>query len=188
VRIDDPEEVTTAPDGRPSDEQPIWRQDFPIDWPQDEYRSRRAFAGFLLLTSLAFVAGHAWIAVLSALRRARGALPILEIAAADELPLGGSRVFEYPGKGDACVLLRIGRDRFVAYDQRCTHLSCPVIPELDKGRFHCPCHEGSFDLESGAPLAGPPRRPLPRVVLDVRNGRVYATGVERIGGRTGARA
>ena len=188
MRIEDPEEVTTAPDRRPSEEQPVWRQDFPIDWPQDEYRSRRAFAGLLLLTSLAFVVGHAWIAILSALRRARGALPILEIAAAGELPLGGTRAFEYPDKGDACVLVRMGKDRFVAYDARCTHLSCPVIPELDKGRFHCPCHEGSFDVESGAPLAGPPRRPLPRIVLEVRGGRVYATGIEREGARRGARA
>lgn len=188
MRIEDPEEVTAAPDGRPSEEQPVWRQDFPIDWPQDEYRSRRAFAGLLLLTSLAFVVGHAWIAVLSALRRARGALPILEIAASGELPLGGTQAFEYPGKGDACVLVRMGQDRFVAYDRRCTHLSCPVIPEPEKGRFHCPCHEGSFDLESGAPLAGPPRRPLPRIVLEVRGGRVYATGIEREGARRGARA
>ena len=31
----------TAPDGRPSEKQPAWRRAFPIDLPQDEYRSRR---------------------------------------------------------------------------------------------------------------------------------------------------
>jgi Rieske Fe-S protein len=114
-------------------------------------------------------------------------LPIREIARAVDVPLGGTRVFEYPGPGDTCVLVRMATDRFVAYDRRCTHLSCPVIPEIEKGRFHCPCHEGSFDVESGGPLAGPPRRPLPRVMLDVRFGRVYATGIEREGARAGAR-
>lgn len=187
MRIEDPEEVTVAPDGRPPETQPVWRRDFPIDWPWDEYRSRRDFTGFLLLTSLAFVVGHAWIAGLSALRRARGRPPGLEIAGAGEVPVGGTRAFEYPRPGDACILVRLGSDRFVAYDRRCTHLSCPVMPELEKGRFHCPCHEGSFDVESGAPLAGPPRRPLSRIVLEVRDGRVYATGIQREGSRAGAR-
>jgi Rieske Fe-S protein len=53
-----------------------------------------------------------------------------------------------------------------------------VVPQPDKGRFHCPCHEGSFNLATGAPIAGPPRRPLPRISVEVRSGAVYATGVE----------
>jgi Rieske Fe-S protein len=44
--------------------------------------------------------------------------------------------------------------------------------------MRCPCHEGYFDLESGRPLAGPPRRPLPRVLVEVRGQDIYATGVE----------
>ena len=43
-------------------EQPAWRQDFPIDWPQDHYVERRDFVKFLTLTSLAFVVGQFWIA------------------------------------------------------------------------------------------------------------------------------
>jgi len=183
VRIDDPEAVTAPPDGRPPKQQPRWRQDFPIDWPTDEYRSRRQFAGFLLLTSLAFVAGHAWIALLSALRRMRRAPPTLDLVGIEELAVGGVRVFAYPEPGDPCVLVRLAADRFVAYDRRCTHLSCPVIPKPEEGRLHCPCHEGSFSIESGEPLAGPPRRPLPRVTLELRDGRVIATGVELPAGR-----
>jgi Rieske Fe-S protein len=45
--------------------------------------------------------------------------------------------------------------------------------------LHCPCHEGLFDLRSGRPIAGPPRRPLPRIVLEVRERDVYAIGVEQ---------
>ena len=55
---------------------------------------------------------------------------------------------------------------------------CPVIPKPDEGIIHCPCHEGYFDLRSGAVLAGPPPRPLPRITLEVRGDEVYATGVE----------
>jgi arsenite oxidase small subunit len=52
------------------------------------------------------------------------------------------------------------------------------VPEPEKKRFLCPCHNGSFDLETGKPLAGPPRRPLPRILLEIRDGALYATGVE----------
>jgi Rieske Fe-S protein len=74
--------------------------------------------------------------------------------------------------------VRTGATAFVAYDQLCTHLLCPVVPAVDVGRLHCPCHNGWFDLETGRPVAGPPQRALPRVLLEVRDGTVYATGVE----------
>jgi Rieske Fe-S protein len=105
-------------------------------------------------------------------------LPVREIAAVDEIPVGGSRIFNYPGEHEPALLVRLDDSRFVAYDQRCTHLVCPVIPQVEAGRFYCPCHEGSFDLVSGRPLAGPPRRPLTRVRLEIRGGRVFATGIE----------
>jgi len=65
----------------------------------------------------------------------------------------------------------------VAFDQRCTHLSCPVVPQVEQGRFHCPCHAGNFDLATGRPISGPPRRPLPKVSLEVRGDQIFATGV-----------
>jgi len=178
MRVDDPENITVAPDGQPASAQPRWRQDFPIDWPQDEYRSRRNFVGLLALTSFAFVVGQGWIVALSAMRKARGKPPLMEIARVDELPVGGAKVFRYPGPADTCILVRVAADQFLAYDQKCTHLSCPVIPQPAKGIFYCPCHEGSFDLLTGEPLAGPPRRPLPRVKLEIRSGSIYATGLK----------
>jgi Rieske Fe-S protein len=178
MRIEDPDNITVAPDGRPPAAQPLWRREFSIDWPQDELRSRRQFINLLALTSLAFVAGQAWIVALSFLRKARGQPPLLDIAAVDDVPVGGVRLFHYPGKDDACVLVRASADRFLAYGQKCTHLSCPVIPKPAEGRFYCPCHEGSFDLNTGQPLAGQPRRPLPRVTVEIRRGRIVATGIE----------
>ena len=69
-------------------------------------------------------------------------------------------------------------DAFVAYDQKCTHLSCAVRPRVSEGLMTCPCHDGVFDLRSGRPLAGPPRRPLARILIDVRGNQIYATGIE----------
>jgi nitrite reductase/ring-hydroxylating ferredoxin subunit len=166
------------PDGRPEAEQPAWRQDFPIDWPQDNYVARRDYAKFLVLTSLAFAVGQLWIGVKSLLRRGRGRPPVARVARLDDVPVGGTVAFSYPGRNDPCLLVRPDEGTVVAYGQKCTHLSCAVVPRPERGELHCPCHVGSFDLATGRPVAGPPRRPLPRVTLEVRRGVVYATGVE----------
>ena len=174
----DPDEMTIAPDFRPTHEQPAWRQDFPIDWPQDQYVARRDFMKFMILISAAFTAGQFWIAIQNWWRKRRGAHPIARIASRDEVAVGSAMVFRYPGDHDACVLVHVAAGEWVAYSQKCTHLSCAVIPVPAQGVFHCPCHEGVFDLRSGRPTAGPPRRPLPRIQLDVRGSDIYATGVE----------
>jgi nitrite reductase/ring-hydroxylating ferredoxin subunit len=174
----DREQLTVPPDGGPLESQPKWRQDFPIDWPQDHYVARRDFTKFMVLTSLAFTVGQFWILVQNFLRQRRGELPMSRIAGVDEVAIGGAVTFSYPGAHDTCVMVRKDEQTFVAFDQKCTHLSCAVVPQMEKGLFHCPCHEGSFDLATGAPLAGPPRRPLPRINLEVHGGAVYATGVD----------
>lgn len=172
------EQITIPPDGRPLEEQPKWRRDFPIDWPQDHYVARRDFTKFMVLTSFAFVVGQFWIVAQNFLRQRRGRPPLRRVVGLNELAIGQSLVFAYPKPEDKCVLVRTGEDRFVAFSQECTHLTCAVVPEPEKMRFFCPCHNGAFDLETGRPIAGPPRRPLPRVKLEIINGAIYATGVE----------
>ena len=169
---------TTPPDGRPIGEQPKWRRDFPIDWAQDEYVSRRELVKFIVLTSAAMVVGQFWIVLKSAFRRPAAPSHALPIARVDEVPIGGAKTFTYPEGSTPRLLVRTGAAAFVAYDQQCTHLLCPVVPAVDIGRLHCPCHNGWFDLETGRPVAGPPQRALPRILVEVRDGSVYATGVE----------
>lgn len=176
--IPERETISVPPDGRPLDDQPAWRRDFPIDWPQDQDVERRDFVKFLTLTSFAFVVGQFWIAGQSVLRRRAGQPEARRIASAADIAVGGSLVFEYPNVHDTAVLVRVSESEFVAFSQKCTHLSCAVIPKPDEGVFHCPCHEGVFDLRSGRVIAGPPPRPLPRILLEVRDGDIYATGVE----------
>jgi nitrite reductase/ring-hydroxylating ferredoxin subunit len=172
------EQITIPPDWGPLHRQPAWRKDFPIDWPQDHYVARRDFTKFLTLTSLAFVVGQLWIAGQNLWRRSRGQAPVRKIATLASLPVGSTLQFSYPGEHDSCILVRLGSDQLVAYGQKCTHLSCAVIPRVDQGQIHCPCHEGYFDIATGGVLAGPPPRPLPRIVLERRGDDIYATGVE----------
>ena len=186
--LPDGETITVPPDWRPMEDQPAWRKDFPIDWPQDHYVARRDFAKFMVLTSLAFFVGQVWIGVQNWWRRSGGQPEIRRIARLADLPVGGVLVFGYPDEHDKCLLIRTGPgpDRLLAYSQKCTHLSCAVVPQLKvneatgtaEGVIHCPCHEGYFDLETGRVLAGPPPRPLPRILLEVRGVDVYATGIE----------
>jgi Rieske Fe-S protein len=170
------ERHTTAPNGRPMTAQPDWRREFPIDVGQDNYIARRGFTKFMGLTSLAFVVGQVWIGLQNWLRQRRGLPSEQAVARLDDIPIGSARTFSYDG--ETCLLLRSDERTLVAYNQKCTHLSCAVIPEPDKGCLGCPCHHGAFDTATGRPIAGPPRRPLTRITLEVRDGVVYATGVE----------
>jgi Rieske Fe-S protein len=174
----DPDDVSLPPDGRPAEEQPIWRRDFAIDVPKDVHIARRDFARFLVLTSGAFVAGQGWIAASSVLRRRAPSWPRVRVAALADLAAGATVMFDYPAEHDSCLLIRLGDGALVAYSQKCTHLSCAVIPRLDRGELYCPCHEGIFDLATGRNVAGPPPRPLPKILLEVRGGDVWAIGVE----------
>ena len=133
---------------------------------------------FMVLTSAAFAVGQLWIAAQNWWRRQNGSYEIRRIASVDDVAVGGTIVFTYPAEHDPCLLVRTSDTEFVAFSQKCTHLSCAVIPRPEEGIFFCPCHEGRFDLRSGAPTAGPPRRPLPRILLDIRGRTIYAVGVE----------
>jgi nitrite reductase/ring-hydroxylating ferredoxin subunit len=174
----DREQITVAPDFAPLEAQPAWRQDFPIDWPQDLYVERRDFMKFMVLTSAAFTLGQLWIAAQNWYRKRSGRPAIQRIASLDELAVGTAIGFTYPTEHERCLLVRLTATEFVAFGQACTHLSCAVIPRPSEGSFYCPCHEGRFDIRTGVPTAGPPRRPLTRIVLEMRGRDIYAVDVE----------
>lgn len=144
---------------------PLWREEFSIFQADERYVSRRQLTKFLTLTSLAMFVGNTWILVKS-WRRSRVLYPARTIARAGEIPIGGVKLFEYPGPRDQCILVRTAEDSYVAYSQKCTHLSCAVYYSSDHRRLECPCHQGYFSIEDGSVLQGPPTRPLPKVILD----------------------
>jgi Rieske Fe-S protein len=150
-----------------------WKQDFPVPSAEDSYVTRREFTKFLGLTSLAFLIGTCAAAGRKLVKQL---FPTAEssIAVADiqEIPVGGHKLFRYPTENDPCILLRLAEDKFVAFDQRCTHLSCPVLFDAGKKQLVCPCHEGFFSAEDGRPLAGPPKRPLAQLSVTTKNAQV----------------
>jgi nitrite reductase/ring-hydroxylating ferredoxin subunit len=160
---------------------PLWQEEFSVFTADERYVTRRQLTKFLTLTSLAMFAGNLWIAVRAWLYRTP-AYPRTAVAGADEVPVGGVKMFNYPSPEDPCILVRTAADSYVAYSQKCTHLSCAVYYSRERNRLECPCHKGVFAIGDGAVLEGPPRRALPRVRLEVRGGQLIAAGMEE-GGR-----
>lgn len=105
--------------------------------------------------------------------------PHKKITDVSQLPVGDAVKFQFPGEHDDALLIRLSEDKYVAYQNACTHLRCPVFWVKDQGEMVCPCHHGKFNAETGAPIAGPPRRPLPEIQVKVENGAVYAVRVKR---------
>ena len=155
----------------------LWKEEFSIHAAEERYVARRQFGKFLVLTSLAMFAGNLWILARALLHRAP-ALPALRVGRVGELPVRAATVFRYPGPNDPCLLMRIADDTYVAYSQKCTHLSCAVFPSEDGTKLECPCHEGYFSAADGRVLQGPPPRPLPRILLERRGDGLWAVGID----------
>ena len=115
-------ERTRPPDGRPSARQPAWRQDFPIDLPQDQYLAQRFTLPHAGQCGVRRRPGRR--RRLEPAARRRGPSPTQAIARVDEIPVGSARPFQYAGASGPCLLLRPDERTFLAFGQKCTHLGC----------------------------------------------------------------
>ncbi len=102
-----------------------------------------------------------------------------EIADVKSLMVGQSVEFSYPSDHESALLIRLSDNEYKAYQNACTHLKCPVFWSSEDEHMVCPCHHGVFDPKTGIPTAGPPRRPLPEVVVTIEGNTIYAIGVKR---------
>jgi nitrite reductase/ring-hydroxylating ferredoxin subunit len=141
-----------------------WRRAFPYHWDVDDFVSRRQLLQWAVLTSGALFTGTAILAVFGWLGTRRRGTP-QPIVRAQQVAEGEAFYFRYPEPDEPAMLLHLPGGEFVAYSQKCTHLACGVYYQPERDRLYCPCHEGVFDPRTGAPLAGPPQRRLPRIVL-----------------------
>lgn len=157
--------------------EPLWREEISIFSDEEHYVNRRQFAKFLVLSSLGMLVGNLWILVRSWFAETP-AYPVTQVARVGELAVGGVKLFRYPGNEDPCILIRRGPEEYLAYSQKCTHLSCAVYFSSETDRLVCPCHAGYFSGRDGRVLQGPPQRPLPRILLERRGDVLLAVGVD----------
>jgi arsenite oxidase small subunit len=134
-------------------------------------------------------AGTVAAAAAPGLAEAKGrAYPRLRVVALDKLKVNRAHTFDYPLKGDTSVLIDMGRSvpggvgskhSIVAYSAQCQHMGCPVAYRPASRELFCPCHQSRYDPErQGSIIQGVAMRPLPKIKLQVRNGAVYAIGVD----------
>lgn len=165
---------STTPDGSGDTEH--WRKQFPIDTEADAARSRREFVGGLGVAAGAMACGQVALRTLVP-KQSKGEESTTTDATNEpgevlakkfgEMDQGEAQLFHYPDEKSPCLFVKLDENTHVAFAQKCTHLCCPVIPEVNKGEFHCPCHHGSFDLKTGEPTAGPPRSALAKVEVEI---------------------
>lgn len=160
----------------------LWEEEFSVAAGEQASVERRQLSKFLLLTSGAMFTGQLWLAAKGMLSDTHAvAWPRKAIASTGDVPVNGAKIFQYPNDTDDCILVRVSEDRFAAYSQKCTHLSCAVIYATDRRRLECPCHEGYFSVEDGHVIQGPPPRPLPRVLLEIQGTDIFAVGISVFG-------
>ena len=157
-------------------DQPVWKRDFPYEAASEEEVTRREFTRYLVLGAGTMAAANVGLAVWTQLRSINTGEPRAIIAVGD-VAIGDSYLFRYPSDRDPAVLVRLAEDDVVAFSQKCTHLGCVVYYQPEEGRWHCPCHEGNFDVSTGAVVSGPPTRPLGRIDVEIRgDGQIWALG------------
>ncbi len=154
-----------------------WQAEFPYHWDADDLVTRRELLQFAVYTSGALFGSTALIALLGQLQQ-----PVTvarqPIAGVGDVPEGSAVYFNYPDPDDQAMLLHLPGGEFVAFSQKCTHLSCAVYYQPERERLFCPCHEGVFNPQTGDVEAGPPQRPLPRILLEREGDMLIAVGVE----------
>jgi Rieske Fe-S protein len=107
----------------------------------------------------------------SAAANGYGAVPTgtgRRLAGLSQIPVGGGVVLSSAG----IVLTRVSQDDVHGFSATCTHQGC-TVGSVQDGHILCPCHGSVFDASSGAVVAGPAPRPLPKVAVVVRGDAVY---------------
>jgi Rieske Fe-S protein len=82
----------------------------------------------------------------------------------NKIPLGKTYGFLYGGLPG--ILIHEAEGDLQAFSLACTHLGCTVAWNPEEKEFHCPCHDGLFDLY-GHVISGPPPSPLERLKVKV---------------------
>ncbi len=95
----------------------------------------------------------------------------------DNLPKSGLRKFDYKyNLADKTiagyVFIKKDASELTAFSPLCTHLGCLIKWNNIQKEFICACHGGKYDI-NGDVIAGPPPKPLQRLPLEIKEGKVY---------------
>jgi arsenite oxidase small subunit len=128
------------------------------------------------------------IAATAQAESAEAAYPRVRVVDLDRLRVNQPVVFRYPLRAQPNILLDLGarvpagvgpNRSIIAFSTLCQHMGCAVTYQRNRRELVCPCHQSRYDPERlGSIIQGVATRALPRVLLEVRRGAVYAVGVD----------
>ncbi|MEZ5163434.1 MAG: Rieske 2Fe-2S domain-containing protein [Fimbriimonadaceae bacterium] len=156
-------------------------QNFPVDWEDDNYVTRREFMKFGTLASGAFAAGSLGLAAWSKVKKDGPEFEPQQVALVQDIQPGAALPFNFPRPKDLCLLIQKPDGEYVAYGRRCTHLSCPVVYEAKEHPTFLSMSQRSFFRRGRQCYSGPPPHAIPQITLEIRGDEIWATGVRKHG-------
>lgn len=156
-----------------SEKEKHWKKDFPINKSAANQVSRRDFAKLIAVVSGGMVLGNGIIAGKAYFSEEKDTETKYKICSVNDIPVGGTKSFVIENEKVPYILIHTEENEFYAYEQKCTHLSCAVYYKPGTLKIECPCHNGWFDVKTGAVLQGPPPRPLKRLDVTILEGDIY---------------
>lgn len=86
-----------------------------------------------------------------------------------DVPVGGAKLF----REQKVIVAQPSEGTFEGVSAVCTHRGC-VLDKVENDEGNCACHGSRFSVTTGKVLQGPATKPLPRVRVTEKDGRLVA--------------
>lgn len=136
-----------------------------------EFLATAVVAGTFLATGIAIVNAVIRYLIPPA-ESIAGTSESIEVAALADVPDGTAKNFPY--NGVPCAIINL-KGEIRGFSRVCTHLDCAIDWDVASRTFVCPCHAAVFDT-NGAVVSGPAPKPIPRLKVDVKDGKIFVGG------------
>jgi nitrite reductase/ring-hydroxylating ferredoxin subunit len=84
-----------------------------------------------------------------------------------DIPVGGGKIYDK----QKVVVTQPKQGVFHGFSAICTHQNC-LLADVSGGTINCGCHNSKFDINDGHVLSPPATKPLPKVKVKVKGGKV----------------
>lgn len=96
----------------------------------------------------------------------------LLLGSAEEIMVGSGKKFMI----DESLTVLVTHPRegvYRGFNASCTHSGC-IVTGVQEDQIACGCHGARFDVDNGEPVAGPARRALGSITIELRGSDLYA--------------